>query len=151
MKNERRAGCVLTDGKNFLICHAPNKKYENHSWDLPKGHCEEGETYIETAFRELREETGLWEADLDVLRTAVSKVYKYGKDVICFIIIRLKKIPEKELVCESMFDWDGRPTPEVTEYRWCGFDELKEKLYIKLSNIVPAMLSEHEDIWKIEK
>ena len=28
-------------------------------WDLPKGHCEEGESYEETALRETQEETGI--------------------------------------------------------------------------------------------
>ncbi len=28
-------------------------------WDLPKGHCESGETFIETALRETEEETGI--------------------------------------------------------------------------------------------
>ncbi len=28
-------------------------------WDLPKGHCENGETFMETALRETEEETGI--------------------------------------------------------------------------------------------
>ncbi len=28
-------------------------------WDLPKGHCEDGETFLETAKRETTEETGI--------------------------------------------------------------------------------------------
>lgn len=31
----------------------------NHRWDLPKGHLDEGETDLECALRELREETGI--------------------------------------------------------------------------------------------
>lgn len=28
-------------------------------WDLPKGHCDGDETYLETAYREMQEETGI--------------------------------------------------------------------------------------------
>jgi len=28
-------------------------------WDLPKGHCEEGESFVDTALRETEEETGI--------------------------------------------------------------------------------------------
>ena len=45
--------------------------FENYSqcWSLPKGHMEAGETEIETALRELYEETGLT-AQLDTGRSA---------------------------------------------------------------------------------
>lgn len=42
----------------------------SHSWSFPKGHMEAGETEMETALRELREETGLT-AVLDPDRRAV--------------------------------------------------------------------------------
>lgn len=34
-------------------------------WDLPKGHCEEGESLIETALRETEEETGILAARIE--------------------------------------------------------------------------------------
>ncbi len=37
----------------FLLMRHPNR------WDLPKGHCEEGETFRQTALRETEEETGI--------------------------------------------------------------------------------------------
>jgi len=35
-------------------------------WDLPKGHVDEGETELQCALRELREETGIQETDIVV-------------------------------------------------------------------------------------
>ena len=58
---KRAAGVVVVretgDGARFLLLRA----YRN--WDLPKGRLEAGETALEGAVREVREETGL--ADLD--------------------------------------------------------------------------------------
>ncbi len=36
-------------------------------WDIPKGHCDPGETDLETAWRELNEETGLSPATVDLI------------------------------------------------------------------------------------
>jgi 8-oxo-dGTP pyrophosphatase MutT (NUDIX family) len=36
-------------------------------WDLPKGHVDAGETEMQCALRELREETGILATDIDVL------------------------------------------------------------------------------------
>ena len=37
----------------FLLMRHPTR------WDLPKGHCEEGESFISAALRETEEETGI--------------------------------------------------------------------------------------------
>lgn len=149
---KKRAACIITDGERFLICHAPNKKNGPHSWDLPKGHYEEGDLTVSvTAWRELKEETGLEETDLDIELNFTTRPYKYGPDDLSFLIIRVNKLPEKELVCTSMFEWEGEELPEVNEYQWCTFDELKEKLYWKLSALVPKVLEEHQNLWKVEK
>jgi 8-oxo-dGTP pyrophosphatase MutT (NUDIX family) len=44
----------------FLLMRHTNR------WDLPKGHLDPGETEIDCALRELREETGIAAADVDV-------------------------------------------------------------------------------------
>lgn len=40
----------------------------NNSWSLPKGHVEDGETDIEAALREIKEETGIDKEDLVLVR-----------------------------------------------------------------------------------
>lgn len=55
MKQEKSCGCiVMNDKKQVLLIH----HNEGH-WDYPKGHIEEGETEIETAIREVKEETNI--------------------------------------------------------------------------------------------
>lgn len=54
MKYEKSCGAIVVDdGKVLLVKH--NAGY----WDFPKGHVEEGETEIETAIREVKEETNI--------------------------------------------------------------------------------------------
>ncbi|MBL8889287.1 MAG: NUDIX domain-containing protein [Planctomycetaceae bacterium] len=50
-----------TNWQFLLLRHADR-------WDLPKGLCEIGETPLGTAFRELREETGIPESMVQVLK-----------------------------------------------------------------------------------
>jgi len=47
----------------LLMLNAPQQQFllmrHHDRWDLPKGHCEVGESYLETALRETEEETGI--------------------------------------------------------------------------------------------
>ncbi len=53
----RAAGILLfapdREGESFLLMRHRDR------WDLPKGHCEENETFEQTALRETEEETGI--------------------------------------------------------------------------------------------
>ena len=54
MKYEKSCGAIVVDdGKVLLV------KHNAGHWDFPKGHVEEGETEIETAIREVKEETNI--------------------------------------------------------------------------------------------
>ncbi len=54
----------------LVVRHLPRPAFllMRHSdrWDLPKGHVDRGETELETALRELQEETGIATADIEV-------------------------------------------------------------------------------------
>lgn len=56
-QNIRAAGVLLitktSDPSEFLLLRHPDR------WDLPKGHCERGESFRDTALRETEEETGI--------------------------------------------------------------------------------------------
>ncbi len=54
MKVEKSCGCIVIDGRNVLLV----KQTKGH-WSFPKGHMEEGESEIQTAVREVKEETNV--------------------------------------------------------------------------------------------
>lgn len=62
-KNKIRiAGLVIFNSQGQVLLLEYKGK-----WDLPKGHVEDGETFLEGALRECKEETGLdYKYDLDV-------------------------------------------------------------------------------------
>jgi bis(5'-nucleosidyl)-tetraphosphatase len=58
----------------YLVLH-----YEEGHWDFPKGHVEAGEKEEDTAFRELKEETGLSDVELVLgFREQLDYRYKRG-------------------------------------------------------------------------
>lgn len=63
MKVPRSCGFLIVKGEpieQFLLMKHSTR------WDLPKGHVDPGETDLECALRELVEETGIAEADIEV-------------------------------------------------------------------------------------
>ena len=63
LRQIRAAGMLLARGRpidSFLLMRHQDR------WDLPKGHVDAGETDLECALRELREETGIAAADIEL-------------------------------------------------------------------------------------
>ena len=54
MKKEKSCGCVIFNNNEVLVI-----KDTNGNYGFPKGHMEEGETEVETAIRETKEETNV--------------------------------------------------------------------------------------------
>ena len=112
MKSEKSCGAIVlspghTNRKVLLI------KHENGGhWAFPKGHVEHDETEVETALREIKEETGL-DADLS---TAFRKSVSYSpapgvmKEVVYFIAFAHTETIEKQ-------------DAEVTDFAWMPFNE----------------------------
>lgn len=93
---EKSCGVIVFRERNkhreFLLLH-----YPGGHWDFPKGHVEKGEKELETAARELKEETGISNVEfLENFREPVHYYYQrkktlFSKDVIFYLAKTLSK------------------------------------------------------------
>ena len=104
---------IVDDVREYLIV------YEKFSqcWSLPKGHMEAGETEIETALRELREETGL-SAQLDITATATVEyaISPMARKQVVFFLGEVSGIPKIRL-------------SEIESFKWVTAGELQNYLF----------------------
>lgn len=122
MKYEKSCGAVIFDetGDKILLI----QQAAGH-WGFPKGHVEDGETEIETAIREIKEET-----NLDV---EINEKFRYiehyspkedvEKDVVFFVA---KKIGGEIVAQEE----------EVQNIVWVSYAEAMERLTFESSKNV---------------
>ena len=91
-----RVVCVSKyKGKN-VFCY--NKKREG--WEIPGGHIEEGESWLEAAKREMYEETGATKVEIEPI--SVYKISSYG--LLCYCeIFEMTDLPEQFEMNEIMF------------------------------------------------
>lgn len=107
MKYEKSCGCIVIDNGKVLLV-----KHNAGHWDFPKGHVEENETEIETAIREVKEETNV---DVEI-QEKNRHVIEYSpkedttKQVVFFIA---KKINGNIRAQES----------EISIVKWMSFEE----------------------------
>jgi 8-oxo-dGTP pyrophosphatase MutT (NUDIX family) len=133
--NVKRLSCglvILNDKAQLLLCHVTG---QNH-WDLPKGGPNDGETPLQTALRETREETGLalhGPALLDLGRLA----YRQRKDLHLFATF-LPRIDPATLHCESQFSDGacGARRPEMDGYGWFDFERIPALCSAKLAVVL---------------
>lgn len=76
MKCTETAGGIVMNGNMVLVANQ-----HGDSWSLPKGHIDRGETKLEAAIREIREETGIIQLDFvkELGSYARHKIGKGGK------------------------------------------------------------------------
>lgn len=117
--NEAAGGVVLgPEGKIVLV------EQHNNSWSFPKGGVEEGETQLQAALREVKEETGLEELELveelgsyerlSINREGTGETDDWGSRRRTIFLFKL-------LVDEPFAPHD--PDGEVTNARWATLDE----------------------------
>ena len=93
--------------------------FETYSkcWSLPKGHIEAGETDVQTALRELYEETGLT-ANLDTSRCASIEysISNFARKQVAFYLGEVTGVPKVR---------EG----EIDKFKWVTAEELKDYLF----------------------
>ncbi|MDD3302681.1 MAG: NUDIX domain-containing protein [Candidatus Gracilibacteria bacterium] len=127
-KYEKSSGGIVyrkTNSKiEILLLKWKNSK-QQEEYVIPKGHIEDGEIAKESAIREINEETGLNQEDLEVIKfiTKINYTFKAGylentplidKDVYLFLV---------------KYKGTDNPTVQTEErfvgYNWIPIDEIK--------------------------
>lgn len=133
--NPKRLSCgvvILNPGRELLLCHVTG---QNH-WDLPKGGIDLGESPLDAAIRETREESGLQlppETLLDLGRFA----YTNKKNLHLFATLR-PRFDLKELRCESRYldRYSGRLMPEMDGFGWFSFERVGSLCTPKMATVL---------------
>lgn len=108
------------------------------AWDIPKGMQDPGETTLEAAMRELREETG---AVFDAGRFVDLGEFDYRRDKRLHLF-RVEAGVElgdlRQLACTSYFPHHatGKPTLEVDAFRWAGRDEVSQLCWPRMASLL---------------
>ena len=104
--------------------------FETYSkcWSLPKGHIEAGETDVQTALRELYEETGLT-ANLDTSRCASIEypISSFARKQVAFFLGEVTGVPKVR---------EG----EIDKFQWVTAEELKDYLFPDTYEACKALL-----------
>jgi len=113
MKKEKSCGCIVINDKNEVLLIHHNAGH----WDFPKGHVEEKKTEIQTAIREVKEETNI---DVEVnekfrYTTKYSPKEDVMKEVVYFLAKNISDNKEAQL-------------EEVSEVKWVNFEEALETI-----------------------
>ena len=138
--NPKRLSCgvvILTRDRELLLCHVTG---QNH-WDLPKGGIDAGETPLEAALRETREEAGL-RLEPAALLDLGRYTYTNKKNLHLFAALQ-PRLDLKLLRCESRYldRYSGRQLPEMDGYGWFTFDRVRSLCTPKMSQVLDGKMN----------
>ena len=131
-------GTLVLDSKGqLLLCHVTHTA----AWDIPKGMRDPGETSLEAAMRELREEAGV---SFDVGRFQDLGEFDYRRDkrVHLFRVEAGDELGDlSQLACSSYFPHakTGKPTPEMDGFRWARREEISQLCWPRMGALLLAL------------
>ena len=120
-RSKRAAGILLitqTPPQQFLLMRHADR------WDLPKGHCEPGESDLQTALRETEEETGIPGDSIEIdpnFRFELSYPVRYKRHgdrvfqkTVVYLLGQLQSVITPRLTEHESFQWfDWNPPHRI--------------------------------------
>jgi len=132
---KKSAGILLVQNNKILLCHPTLAPWKN-TYSIPKGGLEKGETIVEAAIRETKEEVGI-EINLNMIDENDFYIIEYRNKhnkkfkTVHYFIVRLDDNILPEIFPEEMLQLD--------EVDWAGFltfDEAKEKIFWRFRDML---------------
>ena len=125
---------VLNARRELLLCHVTHTP----KWDIPKGMRDPGETELQAAMRELREETGL-AFDAARFRELGPFAYRCDKRLHLFLVESGAELDSlAQLHCSTTFAHHvtGVATPEMDGYRWAPRAQVGSLCWPRMGNVL---------------
>ena len=123
MKKEKSCGAIIINDGKVLLIHQ-----NNDVWGFPKGHGEDNETEVETAIREVKEETNL---DIEI---DLSKRYS-----IHYLV--------KENVPKEVIYFLAKPIGNINLIKQDS--EIKEAYFEDIDKVIDVLTHDNlKDMWK---
>lgn len=116
MIKEKSCGAITYKIENGIYYFLIEKMNKGH-FSLPKGHVEKGESEVETAYREIKEETNLDVIIDENFKEVIS--YSPYKDCIKDVVFFVAKVKSEDIKAQEI---------EVSEIMFLPFDEAYKKL-----------------------
>jgi len=113
MDNDLTCGGLIFYNNKLLICRP---SWNEDRWDLPKGRPKDGETPLQTAIREVHEETNIEIPANCIIINHGEVKYRRKRNIHLFTFIL--SVNPGEIKCNSFFDRDGEQIPEMVDYKW---------------------------------
>ncbi len=110
--NEKSCGCIIINNGRVLLV-----QQKKGSWGFPKGHVEFNETEIQTAIREVKEET-----NLDV------KIYKKRRYTEKYFTYKGRTKQVVYFVAKQTGGFEKKQDSEIKSMKWLNFEDAFQKI-----------------------
>lgn len=126
------AGVLIVNSGRILLGHSTN----NTHWDIFKGKMEPGETAIEVALRELKEESGISLKSNDI-KDLGQFSYTKKKNLHLFIYEDPNGIDPQSCYCDSKVE---DKFPEMDDFRWVDYSDIEKFCVESMTKVLKQIL-----------
>lgn len=123
--------------QKLLICHPTHSRWNN--WSIPKGLMEAGEDVHDVCIRELKEETGIDVAKINVIseHPLPSRKYQKQKKVLeSFLIVTDTDLSGHKYSSNLV---EGKDFPEIDKWKWVTLEEAVSMIHQSQAENLPLV------------